>query len=130
MLSIRTIIWLSLIILLLPTDEHGKQALHQKAHAVVGYAKDICARVELCSNFDPSWNNFAAKARTGRDLIADLIANGDTARHTNPQARLSHFEPRSIQQAPGNYGRTGNTLQISDIIPEWRNPSTRSYASR
>lgn len=130
MLSIRTIIWLSLIILLLPTDEQGKQALHQKAHAVVGYVKNICAKVDLCSNFDPSWNSFAAKARTGRDLIADLIAHGDAARHANPQARGSHFASRSYQPRPQSGDRSQNTLQISDLIPEWRSPSSRNYASR
>ncbi len=131
MFSIRTIIWLCLVILLLPTDEAGKQELHRKTSAVIGFASQVCANVEICAEFDPSWSNLAQKAQTGRDLVADIITRSSDAQYgatrTNAQRRNEWFKPAA---SSANGARSRNTLQIGDLIPEWHTPNRRTYASR
>ena len=78
MFSIRTIIWVILIIFLLPADEKGKRELYEKVHAAANMLGGACNKVDVCANFDPSWDRFTQKAQNGVDVIAQLIMSDDT----------------------------------------------------
>ena len=135
MFSTRTIIWVVLVIFLLPADEKGKKELYHKANTAVSYVQQACNSVEICESFDPSWATFTKKAQTGADLIADLIESNQTGEAMPMQAQAS-----SRSYLPTDYSRPmrltpqannpKNTLEISDLIPVWREPHPNSYASR
>jgi len=140
MFSTRTIIWVVLVVFLLPADEKGKKDLYNKAHTAISYVQGACNSVELCAKFDPSWATFTKKAQTGADLIADLIASNQKIETRNLEAaptprysRLSSYSSntsvRSSNLAPID-DSVKNTLQIGDLIPDWRAPKPNTYASR
>jgi len=135
MFSTRTIIWIVLIVFLLPADEKGKKDLYNKANTAISYVQGACNSVEVCAKFDPSWSTFTKKAQTGADLIADLIASSPNmeAAPTPLYPRLSSYSSsasvQSTNLAPID-GGVKNTLQIGDLIPDWRSPNPNTYASR
>ena len=130
MFSTRTIIWTILVIFLLPTDEIGKKELYEKVHATANMIGGACNKVNVCANFDPSWDVFAQKAQTGVDVIAQLIMSDDTKMNQSAPTYAAQRSFARSSQTETRQATQHNTLQIDDLVPAWRSPESHSYASR
>ncbi|MGI9385200.1 MAG: DUF5330 domain-containing protein [Methyloligellaceae bacterium] len=127
MFLIRTAFWLTLIILILPTNEQDQQKIIGTAGAAVRDLKTFCVRnPDVCEKSASLFETFTQKAQFGAKLVGDFVmeaANGDTTVASNaaPAARHSGLFGRRSQSSDAK-----DTLTTGDLQPNWQGPTNNS----
>ena len=141
MFLIRTVFWLSLVILLLPAEDPSSNAqasartdTYLNASRVIGAARTtasdiagLCERSpQVCDTGEAALDTFLRKARYGAKLVFELISGPEdspAAPETNWQGDKT---ARAATITPAGYGtmapRSQNTLQPADLVPNWTGP--------
>lgn len=122
MFLIRTAFWLSLIILLLPTNEDDQRTVYGAAEAAVRDMSSFCTRnPDVCIKSRDAFELFSQKAQFGAKMVVDFVSearSGDT-----PVAAGEE----SARNYPAAYGKdTQNTLTSQDREPGWFGPASGS----
>ncbi len=113
MFLLRTVFWLTVIVVLLPTDARQQTKLYDTASAMVHQAATFCDRNgEICAKGAQYWATFCNKLAFGTRLVIDIAAE-----RLNASTRE---EP-----APARAPITG-TLTRDDLAPAWRGPQIAS----
>jgi hypothetical protein len=120
MFLIRMMFWLSLVVLVLPTDAQQQARLYQTAVATVERITTFCDRnAKACAAGAEAWSIFLKKAEFGARVAFDLVSSRTRSNEEAPAARpqpasvRSQPEPRPAPQARG-------TLTPADLAPAWR----------
>lgn len=118
MFLIRTAFWLSLLILLLPTDEQEQREVYGNAEAAVKDLRTFCSRnPDVCEASKNAAHTFSQKAQFGAKMVMDFI---------NQKTDGTSFQPASDRSSrrPSFFGRNSqNTLTDDDLRPSWSVPS-------
>ena len=127
MFLIRTAFWLTLIILILPTNEQDQQKLIGTAGAAVRDLQSFCVRnPDVCEKSASLFDTFTEKAKFGAKMVGDFVkeaANGDApgateATPATSRSALFGGRPRGAE--------TQDTLTMGDLQPAWRGQTTGS----
>ena len=109
MFLIRTGFWLSLVVLLLPTDARQQAKLYTAASEAVGQVATYCERNrDICAKGNEHWATFRQKLEFGTRLAIDLATERMGAQ-AGPQPASS-------------------TLSPADMTPAWRARPARTGA--
>jgi len=117
---IRTAFWLTIIVLLLPTDEQQRSEVYGTAQAAVNDVATFCDRnPETCARGKDAFGVFVQKAEFGARMLMDLI-NGRT--ETGEQEGQGSegrplFEPASFDMSASQ-----DTLNPEDREEAWYGP--------
>ncbi len=112
---IRTAFWLSLVVLLLPTDGQQQEKLYKTAADAATHAATFCERNKgVCIKGSEYWSVFQQKLQFGSKMVVDLATERMFGR-TNPAPAAAI--------APANH-----TLTPADMAPAWRGQQARSGA--
>lgn len=124
---IKGAFWVSVIILLLPSDERKQAELYGKAASAVTWAATFCDRnAETCAKSAELWVIFKQKAEFGARMAMDIA-----------QRSLSGVEPVSVPSAaqPPQSGSDRpqpatdrGTLAPDDLRNQWRGPPQKPRA--
>ena len=110
---IRTAFWLSLVVLLLPTDGQQQEKLYKSAVDAASHAATFCDRNKgFCSKGGEYWSVFQQKLQFGTKLVVELATERFFGRSGTAPAALV---------APASH-----TLTPADMAPTWRGPVRRS----
>lgn len=129
MFLIRTAFWLSIVILLLPSeqvteDTDGQQSgnrisaseVFAAARATISDVSSICERSpDVCEAGRAAAETFGNKARYGAQLLMDYVAEESSSTPTAQPVRALN-----VETAPETAGQ--NTLNQSDLQPRWGGP--------
>ncbi len=115
MFILRTAFWLSLVVLVMPTDRVQQAKLYTAASDALHQAATFCDRQQaLCEQGAGYWSVFKTKlefgARMTIDLASERLFGGDT-RAEQPASKPSR-----------------DTLAPADLVPEWRAKPARTGA--
>lgn len=124
MFLIRTAFWLTLIILLLPTNEEQQRQIYGTAEAAVNDVRSFCTRnPDVCAKSRAAFDTFTEKAKFGANMLVDVIA-GQEADETRQAGAAEEGQrvPASLDAAPDSR----NTLTAEDMQPAWNGPSAGS----
>lgn len=117
MFLIRTAFWVSLVILLLPSDEKRQAELYGKVVMAVNWTVTFCDRNgETCAKSGDLWQTFKHKAEFAGQLAADLLQRGLRA-DVEPLAKSETPAP-AVHTEPASAGR--GTLEPDDLSLRWR----------
>lgn len=106
MFLIRTAFWLSLVVLLLPTDARQQAKLYAAASDAATQAATFCDRNKgVCDKGSQYWAVFQTKLEFGTRMAMDLAAERVFGRSSKPEAVAA-----------------GHTLTPADMAPSWRAP--------
>lgn len=120
MFLIRTAFWLSLLILILPTDEQKQQVVYGNAEAAVKDLRGFCSRNPgVCEASKNAAYTFSQKAKFGAKMLMDFVQE---------KAGDSDYQPASIRDSgsrrPSFFRRDAqSTLTAEDMRPSWSIPS-------
>ena len=116
---IRTAFWLTIIVLLLPTDETQRSEVYGTAEAAVKDVASFCDRnPETCAWGKNAFALFVQKAQFGVRMLMDLVSNGTGASDSPQQSsEISPFEPARL-----NPGGSQDTLSPEDLEEAWSAP--------
>lgn len=118
MFLIRTAFWLSLLILLLPTDEQDQRVMYGNAESAVKDLRTFCTRnPDICEASKSAAHTFGQKAQFGAKMVMNFIqdkaGDGSQTVSSNASARRPSFLGSSSQ----------NTLTDDDLKPVWSIPA-------
>ncbi len=115
MFIIRTAFWLSLVVLLLPTDAQQQQKLYANVSYVAHRAATFCDRnQELCATGARHWATFQRKLEFGARMAVDLAS----------ERMLGAKERPAVTALP----TAGDTLTPADLQPAFRRSEGRTGA--
>ena len=116
---IRTAFWLTIIVLLLPTDETQRNEVYGTAEAAVKDVASFCDRnPETCARGKNAFAVFVQKAQFGARMLMDLISNGAGGSDSAQQStEIDPFGP-----APLDLGGSQDTLAPEDLEEAWSGP--------
>ena len=117
MFLIRTAFWLSLLILILPTNEQDQRVVYGNAEAAIKDLSSFCSRnPDVCEASKNAAQRFSTKAQFGAKMVMDFFQEktGDTAyiAASDRGNRRPSFFRRDSQ----------NTLTADDMQPSWSVP--------
>lgn len=120
MFLIRTAFWLSLLILLLPTDEQDQRVVYGNAESAIKDLRSFCTRnPDVCEASKSAANTFTKKAQFGAKMVADFFQE-----KTGDSAYIAASDRSS--RRPSFFRReTKSTLTADDMRPSWSVPSDR-----
>lgn len=107
MFLIRTAFWLSLVVLLLPTDPQKQAKLYATASGAVAHAATFCDRNRaLCNQGSQYWAVFQSKLEFGGRMALDIASERmfGSASRQSPAATIS---PTVSTSAPAGRKPTG-----------------------
>lgn len=114
MFLFRTVFWLSLVVLVLPTDAQQQAKLYQSVSAAAHQAATFCDRNrEICAKGAEHWATFRSKLEFGARMAMDIASErlqGDGA-----------ARPGGAPVKP-----VSGTLTPHDLGPAWRGVTTRT----
>lgn len=118
MFLIRTAFWLSLLILLLPTDEQDQKVVYGNAEAAVRDLTTFCARnPDVCDASKDAAETFSKKAQFGAKMLMDFFQDATA------KTDLEIGEERA-RRRPSFFRREAqNTLTAEDLRPTWSVPT-------
>lgn len=118
MFLIRTAFWLSLLILILPTDEQDQQVVYGNAEAAVKDLRTFCTRnPDVCEASKNAAYTFSQKAKFGAKMVMNFVQ--ETTDEPNDQLASERGNRR-----PSFFrGDTQSTLTAEDMRPSWSVPS-------
>lgn len=111
--------WISLIILLLPSDEKRQAEFYSKAAGALTWTMTFCERNgETCAKGGEFWTSFKAKAEFGGKVLADLV-HGSISSGVETVANPTKQAPQQPTVSPASgYG----SLSPDDLTQKWRGP--------
>lgn len=118
MFLIRTAFWLSLLILLLPTNEQDQRVVYGNAQAAIKDLRSFCSRnPDVCEASKSAAQTFSEKAQFGAKMVMDFVqektGDGTYIAISERGRRRPSFFRRDSQ----------NTLTADDLRPSWSVPS-------
>lgn len=118
MFLIRTAFWLSLLILLLPTDEQEQKVVYGNAEAAVKDLTTFCSRnPDVCEASKDAAATFTKKAQFGAKMVMDFF------QETNASSEARIDEDRASRR-PSFFRRNAqSTLTEEDLRPTWSVPT-------
>ena len=118
MFLIRTAFWLSLLILLLPTDEQDQKVVYGNAEAAVRDLTTFCSRnPDVCDASKDAAETFSKKAQFGAKMLMDFFQDATA------KTELEIDEERA-RRRPSFFRREAqNTLTTEDLRPTWSVPT-------
>lgn len=121
MFLIRAAFWLSLFILLLPTDEKDQRVVYAKAEAAVSDLRNFCTRnPDVCEAAKSAAHSFSLKAEFSAKKLMDFW---------NEKVGSGTFTPASdwANRRPSFFRRNAQSmLTAEDMRPSWSIPSDGS----
>lgn len=116
MFLIRTVFWLTLLILLLPTGEEQQQQVYGTAEAAVNDIRTFCVRnPEVCATTRAAFDTFSQKAQFGARMVMGMVQGGGDEEE-RPLAGRTEADLRHT----GSFTRGAqNTLTADDLKPAW-----------
>lgn len=141
MFLLRMAFWLSLVILLLPAEDPTSNAqasartdTYLNASRVIGAARTtasdiagLCDRSpQVCDIGEVALDTFLRKARYGAKLVFELISGPEDSPSAPETGWQGDKTARAATIAPAAYDtmapRSQNTLQPTDLVPDWSGP--------
>jgi hypothetical protein len=120
MFLIRTAFWLTLVILLLPTNEQDQRNVYGTAEAAVNDFKSFCTRNPgVCEKSGEALDLFAQKAQFGAKMLMNFVSDA-----TSEQAIAAKTEEKSRRFPVFLRRDSQNTLTNDDVEPAWSGPSS------
>ncbi len=127
---LRTIFWLALILMILPTDTEKQSAVYGTAEAAVKDLSEFCTRKpDACEKGREALGELGEKAQAGLTMLIDLVAGyNDTEGGKQPAPAPVALEPRPAAPAPqpepaigpsANRDGSSHTLTGDDLEPRW-----------
>ena len=109
MFLLRTIFWLVVLVLLLPTNEQQQSQVYGTAQAAVKDVSGFCERnPTVCSTGKDAFDVFVHKARFGAEMLMSFVkgrtgfGGGDAATAADPNAADTAADPTATE-TPGDY---------------------------
>jgi hypothetical protein len=109
MFLLRTIFWLVVLVLLLPTNAQQQSQVYGTAQAAVKDVSGFCERnPTVCSTGKDAFDVFVHKARFGAEMLMSFVkgrtgfGGGDAATAADPNAADTAADPTATE-APGDY---------------------------
>lgn len=119
MFLIRTAFWLSLLVLILPTDEQQQRVIYGNAQAAVKDLGSFCDRNPgVCEASKNAAHTFGQKAQFGAKMVMDFIQEKAGNDGQPAASNASDRRPSFLQQ------NSQNTLTQDDLNPAWSVPSS------
>ena len=118
MFLIRTAFWLSLLILILPTDQQKQQVIYGNTEAAVKDLRNFCKRnPDVCEASKNAAYTFSQKAKFGAKMLMDFVQEkaGDT--NYQPAFQSGSRRPSFLRKS------TQDTLTAKDMQPGWSIPT-------
>jgi hypothetical protein len=124
---IRTAFWLTIILLLLPTDEQQRSEVYGTAQAAVHDVATFCDRnPETCARGKDAFGVLVQKAQYGARMLMDLInGKGESDGYEEPSSDMpSLFAPASYDvSASYDTSASQDTLNPEDREEAWMGPA-------
>jgi hypothetical protein len=123
MFLIRTAFWLTVLILLLPTDDRQRSEVYGTAEAAVRDVTTFCDRnPETCAKGRDAFSVFMQKAQFGASMLMGLIKD-ETGSNGDASASLFGSEPATTAE-PASFDMSGSkdTLNPEDRQEAWSGP--------
>lgn len=118
MFMIRTAFWLSLLILLLPTDEQDQRVVYGNAEAAVRDLSTFCSRnPDVCEASKDAAATFSKKAQFGAKMLMDFFQDASANSNVGVDADRANRRPSFFRR------EAQNTLTDEDLRPSWSVPS-------
>lgn len=122
MFLIRTAFWLTLIILLLPTNEQDQRKIYGTAEAAIKDLRTFCVRNPgVCEKSGDAFDVFAQKAQFGARMLMDFVSDSASS---DPVETASVEKDRKLPTFFRSDSQ--NTLTADDKQPNWSGPSSSS----
>ena len=109
MFLLRTIFWLVVLVLLLPTNAQQQSQVYGTAQAAVKDVSGFCERnPTVCSTGKDAFDVFVHKARFGAEMLMSFVkgrtgfSGGDAATAADPNAADTATDPTATE-TPGDY---------------------------
>lgn len=124
---LRTAFWLTIIVLLLPTDEQQRNEVYGTAQAAVHDVVTFCDRnPETCAKGKDAFAVFVQKAQFGARMLMDLIGGNQNAETMPSSEAPPLFEPANYEtydtSAAHGIGASQDTLRPEDREDAWMGP--------
>jgi hypothetical protein len=142
MFIIRTLFWLSVVILLLPEEgppsnirpsaetDRGFNAerVIDAARTTVSDFAGICERSpQVCDTSEAAFHTFLRKARYGAELVYEMISGTQGSAAMPPDQPQQSTTGKAAKWAPpareAMAPMSQNTLRPGDLEPEWAGPA-------
>lgn len=115
---IRTAFWLSLLILLLPTNEQDQRVVYGNAEAAVRDLSTFCARnPDVCDASKDAAATFSKKAQFGAKMVMDFFQEASSKSSLDANTERGNRRPSFFRRD------AQNTLTDEDLRPSWSVPS-------
>ena len=155
MFVLRTLFWLAVLILILPTGRSADTAAVKPAPeeayfdagsaidaavATVGDLSSFCTRnPKVCETGTAAAAAFETKAKQGVRMLYDWATGSDDGPNAQPDRALDRAAATGLPHADaattGSFRvaaqskpKSQNTLRLEDIIPEWSGPRKKRSA--
>jgi hypothetical protein len=109
MFLLRTVFWLVVLVLLLPTNERQQSQVYGTAQAAVKDVSGFCERnPNVCATGKDAFDVFVHKARFGAEMLMSFIKGrtgfgaGDAETAADPSAADTAADP-SATESPGDF---------------------------
>ena len=127
MFLIRTAFWLTIVVLLLPTDERQQSQIYGTAKAAVQDVTGFCGRnPETCAKSKDVFDVFVQKAQFGAKMLMGFMDNGQTEaateRATSDVLAPEPAASEATEQASWQSSQSQDTLRPEDLEPIWGGP--------
>ena len=120
MFLIRTAFWLSLLILILPTDGQKQQVIYGNTEAAVKDIRNFCARnPDVCEASKNAAYTFSQKAKFGAKMLMDFVQKKTGDANFQPVSQSGNRRPSFFRRD------TQSTLTAEDMQPAWSIPSDK-----
>ncbi len=122
MFLIRTAFWLTLVILLLPTNAEEQRQVYGTAEAAVKDMRTFCTRnPEVCAKSRDAFHVFSQKAQFGAQMLMGFVTE------TASDASSETTDAGDARRFPTFFEKDSqNTLTTDDVQPGWFGPSSKS----
>lgn len=125
---LRTAFWLTLIVMILPTDGEKPSAVYGTAEAAVKDLSEFCTRKPAaCEKGREALGELGEKAQAGMTMLFELAAGYNDSEGDRPVAPAA-VEPKPAAPAPkaepaigpsANRDGSSHTLTGDDLQPRW-----------
>lgn len=118
MFLIRTAFWLTLVIMLLPTNKDEQRTVYGAAEAAVRDMSSFCTRnPDVCIKSRDAFDVFSQKAQFGATMVMDFMS-GMTSE--TGQSETAHRAGENASRYPASFREDPqNTLTDQDREPGW-----------
>lgn len=119
MFLIRTAFWLTLVILVLPTNAEDQRQVYGSAEAAVKDMRSFCTRnPDVCDKSRDAFDVFSQKAQFGAKMLMNFVTE------TAAQMPSEGDKGDSGRRFPAFFRKDSqNTLTSDDVEPGWAGPS-------